>query len=776
MDSRLKSFPITERALSLLTPKCVAAAATASRVQKAPAMSWISRLHTAWNTWQTHTLALADQGIVSGASFLTTVLIARWTLPSELGLYSIGISLLISSLAIQESLISLPYTIQQGQPIGTRAEHAGSALALCGLMSALAIVVVAVTALGLSAGSAVPELVAVTWALVGVVPFALLREFGRRFAFAHLHVTQALILDLAVATMQLGALSWLGWTGRMSAVTALAAIGAACALTGIGWLYLVRGSFTIRVGQLREPLKQSWSLGKWLFATQLTLLVKGYITFWLLAWIDGTTATGVYTACMTIVLFSNPLTMGLCNILTPRAALALTEGGGARLRRESIRDSLLLGAAMTLFCAAVLLAGEDVMRLLYHGKEYAGHGHTITVLALALLASAVGMPATSALTSIGRPDAIFCAGLFAVIVTVVLVWCLVVQWGLVGAAYGFLAGNVAGAALRWVALLALVPRRSPEANPMSSDPISAMAIRALEQFTRNSNDGGWIIEKLDQGVQANIFVVRSKTQQPIWQTYRSLVIKVYKPAAATNIERVREQFDSLSRLHAAMDGSTINGWKISAPAPLYLCESPLALVMPMVSGQKLTLLLETNDNVAPELLETAARAVGITMARCWSIGLLHGDLCVDNILCDIVTRDLSFVDLGVPDNSFFCDDIAKRWYPASRDLAYMLYATAVRVKSTIGNPGACLLQQVFAENVVRTCIEMIGPFEEKQWLLDEIHACARAHLKSVDLSLSPRGLWHVLLRRVASRRIDRLLARLRTDSGVPSDGHDAHVF
>jgi hypothetical protein len=46
------------------------------------------------------------------ASFLTTVVIARWTIPDELGLYSIGISLLVSSVSIQESVIPLPYTIQ----------------------------------------------------------------------------------------------------------------------------------------------------------------------------------------------------------------------------------------------------------------------------------------------------------------------------------------------------------------------------------------------------------------------------------------------------------------------------------------------------------------------------------------------------------------------------------------------------------------------------------------------------------------------------------------
>src|SRR6476661_5113002 len=193
---------------SLHTPKFVAAVPTASGTQRIPSMSWARRLHAAWKSWAAHAMALADQAVVSAASFLTTVVIAHWTIPNELGLYSIGISLLVSSLAIQESLISLPYTIQRQRAPGSPAEHAGSALTSSALLSAVGIVALAVTGTALSASGAEPPLSAMTWTLAGVLPFALLREFARKFSLAHLHTGQALILDLAVATMQLAGLAW----------------------------------------------------------------------------------------------------------------------------------------------------------------------------------------------------------------------------------------------------------------------------------------------------------------------------------------------------------------------------------------------------------------------------------------------------------------------------------------------------------------------------------------------------------------------------------------
>jgi len=412
----------------------------------------------------THALALADQAVVSGASFLAIVMIGRWTDPGELGAYAIAISLLVSALAIQEALISLPYAIRWRRPPETAAEHAGSALTHSALLSGLAVVFLAATALGLSAHGAAPSVVTMTWTLTAVLPFALLREFGRRFAFARLHLAQALILDAAAAAIQLAALLWLGWTGRLSAVTACAALGGACGLTALVWLYLARADFAIRPSQAPATIKQSWGLGKWLFAGQIIMQAQIYAPYWLLLAVAGAAATGVYSACMSVVAFANPLIMGFSNILTPKAVLAWKEGGGARLRRQAIQDALALGAVTALFCAAVLLAGEDLVRLLYHGKEYEGHGATLTVLALALLAAAVGMPATNALASMERPRAIVWAGSIGALLTTVLVWRLMAEWGLLGAAYGVLVGNIAGSVGRWAAFLALVPRSLGDAR------------------------------------------------------------------------------------------------------------------------------------------------------------------------------------------------------------------------------------------------------------------------------------------------------------------------
>jgi len=133
-----------------------------------------------------HLLALVDQGVVSGTSFLTTLSIARWSGSSQLGIYAVGMTLLFTLLAFQDSLISQPYAIQRHYPEGSAAERAGASLTLSILFSTASILVLTVTALGFLTWGLSHELVTVTWAIAGIVPFALTRDFARRFAFARL--------------------------------------------------------------------------------------------------------------------------------------------------------------------------------------------------------------------------------------------------------------------------------------------------------------------------------------------------------------------------------------------------------------------------------------------------------------------------------------------------------------------------------------------------------------------------------------------------------------
>jgi serine/threonine-protein kinase RIO1 len=417
------------------------------------------------------------------------------------------------------------------------------------------------------------------------------------------------------------------------------------------------------------------------------------------------------------------------------------------------------------------------MDLLFHGQEYAGHGHVMTVLAVGVTVAAVGSTASNALASMERPRAIVWAALAGAVLTIVLVWFLTLAWGLVGAAYGFLAGNAVGALARWLAFLLVVSRcareRRPPAEGASADTDSdrAAVLRVLRQLTRDDNHSGCNVEMLGEGFHAKVYAVNSHNGHPIWQTHRRLAVKLYKPLSATRHETVERQFEAQSRLHSAVHGRRIDGWRICAPAPLYLSESPLALVMTTVAGQNLELSMTAEAGLP---LRSAAHAVVAAMKNYWSDGHLHGDLSFRNILCDARTRTLSFLDVDVLVNSSAPDNITKEWYPASYDLAGMLYDLGVDIKGT--RRVVYLRKREFAESVLRAFLDTIDSFQERLRFLEEIGAYAQAELNKFDLSWSMRGLYHAFQKRIASRRIARLLAGLATSAWVSCDGKAPNTF
>lgn len=698
----------------------------------------------------THCLALADQAVVSGTSLLSTVLVGRWTVPSELGIYTIGLSVLGSMLAVQDALILLPYMIQRHSPSRSEAEHAGISLLHTGLLAAAATVMLALAAVVALALGASTYLTALIVALVLAVPFAMLREFGRNYAFAQLNVANAFVLDASVAALQLMALGWLGWTGRLSAVGACAALGGACALTSLVWLCCSRSSFAIRAEQLRQATRESWALGKWLCAGQVTVTVQGYASYWLLPLMISMTETGVYAACNSIASLANPLLTAFRNTLTPRAVRAFEEGGGAKLCRQAYRDALVLTGAMLLFCVAIFVGGDTLMRIVYHGPEYGGRSHVVTILAVAVMAGAAGAPASNALASMKRPQVIVLATSVGTMVTLVAIWILSIKWGLVGAALGFLAGNVAGSAARWVAFLAVLARLDP--RDIGREVVESVLRQLTPGVAAPSRD----IRALGEGFQSRIYSACARDAHALRQGYRDLVVKLYRTDGPAAAETASRQFAAQARLHQAVDGQTAYGWKTCAPLPLHVSASPPALVLTMAVGTDLNKSLAAGSDPPLEMLGSMARAIVAVMRRHWAAGRPHGDLCLQNILWDPASRVLSLIDANTPAGAR--DGLPREWYPASFDLAGVLCDVATDIRTV--DPRVASRKRVFAESILLAFLATVDAMEEKRRLVEEVRAFAHAELDALDLSWSLQGLCHLLQRRVAAPRIDRLLARV----------------
>lgn len=395
--------------------------------------------------------SIFDQAVVSGANFLTLVIIARSCSQAEVGIYSLAWTIIIFMAAAQANLISIPYTMYCHQREGSSlAEYGGSAIIHQLVLSVTATVCFIGLAILLSLGVGPSGLRSSVWVLSGVIPFILLRDFARRFLFAHLAQETATVMDVAVTTLQVASLLALWWLGLLSPAAVYGVMGAACAAAAAGWWFLRKQPVSFSRQAIVRDWRQNWSFGRWALTGQMTGLAF-YALPWLLAIVHGEAETGKLAVCTTLVGLSNLFVMGLNNFLMPKAAQAFARDGaralGDVLRKASIASASVLG----ILCVGVFLVGDLVARIVF-GPMYADTGTLLTVLALAALANSLGQTAAAGLWTLDRPAANFAADLVQVSVTLGTAIWLVFSLGALGVAIAIVAGRVVGAIVRWIIL------------------------------------------------------------------------------------------------------------------------------------------------------------------------------------------------------------------------------------------------------------------------------------------------------------------------------------
>ncbi len=233
---------------SPLLPKSRTSAASASKARDTR-----TRLRSLWakDSLRQGLLSLFDQAIVSGTNFATSVMIGRLCSQTEMGVYALGLSITYFARAIQEQLVSAPYTIYcNRKSASNQAAYAGSScLHFCGF-AGLVFVLLLVFAGVLAARGTAPELLRLTLVLSATLPLFLLREFIRHFTFSHLKLGTATLLDAAVSAIQLGGLGLFAWFGVFSVPLAFGVIGGSCLLASFGWFFIKEDRFEISRSRL----------------------------------------------------------------------------------------------------------------------------------------------------------------------------------------------------------------------------------------------------------------------------------------------------------------------------------------------------------------------------------------------------------------------------------------------------------------------------------------------------------------------------------------------
>lgn len=402
-------------------------------------------------------LSLVDQAIVSGASFVTAMIIGRTTSQETMGMYYLIASIVIIAVGMQEHVIAAPYMIYSKRRSGhDLAVYNGSVwfhhfLTTAGGVIAL---LAAISVLSIAGSS---PLASSLWVLLIAGPLMLLREWIRRFAFANLKIASALAVDATVAALQLGGLLWLARNGSLSVFGIFAVMGGACLIASLGWLVFAAGDIKFERDRVRPDWRSNWLFGRWTVRSYLVGNTTQYVMPWIVNLAVSTAAAGVLGACITLINLANLFLTSIDRILTPRAAQAFAAGGVRELRRVLSWAAIALLPGLALFCLTVFAVGSRVAVFVY-GEQYSETGLILSVLSLSVLANGVGTIVGNGLWAIDQPRSNFIADVCCLAVTLGSAVALVSTLGTLGAALALLAGTSVAAVVRtitlWLALAA----------------------------------------------------------------------------------------------------------------------------------------------------------------------------------------------------------------------------------------------------------------------------------------------------------------------------------
>lgn len=401
-------------------------------------------------------LTLADQAVTSGTNFLTTVILGRACLQHELGLYAMGFSLVVVLMGVSRALIWMPYTTRSPHMAGPRlTRYTGSVtvhMAVFCLLTGLGLAVAAAVT-GLSAGGG--QLSGLLAVLAVAAALMLFREYIRRVYLARMQISRALLLDIAMAALQLGGLGLLALGGLLSAQAAYWTIALACASVAAAWLLVTRRQLHLRIRPTWTDWRRNWKLARWMFAAALIAVAATGVYPWILALFHGAASVGVMAAAQSVVFLANPFLLGVSGFYGPFAAHTYARNGAERLGRAVRWGTLGLMSVMGLFCTFVSVWGGQLVQLLY-GPQYAGEGGVVRALACAQLAEAACIPVSFGLLALGRADYTLKCAVIQLAVTLTLgLWCIE-RFGAAGVGYAALVGCLAAAALQWSAFRRIV--------------------------------------------------------------------------------------------------------------------------------------------------------------------------------------------------------------------------------------------------------------------------------------------------------------------------------
>lgn len=388
------------------------------------------------NRFKSGGLVLFDQGLVSGTSFVTGVLLARFLGLDGYGEFVLLWMLVLFALSLAQAIITKPMlSMLPKMPQEDVMAYQRSLYAMqCGL--SLVTIVVSIFFLYLSSlfDWSFALSFAIIWRISTIAGLFLLYDFFRKSFFVNNDLKFPIILDTLLAVSQIGGLFLLYYFDRLSLVNTLTIIlGTYSLITFLAAQRLPRPDW--RWASLKLIWDRHFDFSKWLLGTALLQWLCG--NFFILAGgaILGTTMVGAVRMAQNVVGLIHVLFLAMENLVPVYASQHYEKGGIEALLTYLRKVSLQIGS---LVMGLLLILGATapwIIEFLY-GSEYMEYSYVLVGFCLIYLFVFVSYPLRFALRTLEMTRPIFMGYVFGALFSLLMAYPLLQSWQL----YGLLMG------------------------------------------------------------------------------------------------------------------------------------------------------------------------------------------------------------------------------------------------------------------------------------------------------------------------------------------------
>jgi O-antigen/teichoic acid export membrane protein len=385
-------------------------------------------------------LAVLDQGLISGSNFLIGILLARWLAPGQYGAYALAFSIFLFASGFHNALLLEPMSV-----FGP-ASYGKCLPAYLGKLLRLHFVLVFFTGLVVAAilhyFTADRALTSALWGVCIATPLILFFWLCRRAAYIKLAPglaaggASAYCFVLICLLLLIKSVGWLsGFTAFL--IQSLAATAAAILL-----LAFLAPQFDPRSGPSGSAVvRQHWRYGRWTVATQFVYWLSGNAYYVIVAAFLRMQDVAALRALQNFTLPFGQFLSAISLLVLPWASARYAEEGGLGFRRRIRQITLVLMAVASAYYAVLWLFGGRIMAILYAGR-YTDFAYLLMLAAAPVVVLAASQGSAIALQAMQAPAEVFLAYSVSAALTILAGVALARYWGLAGALIGILTSSL----------------------------------------------------------------------------------------------------------------------------------------------------------------------------------------------------------------------------------------------------------------------------------------------------------------------------------------------